>query len=815
MSTSRLRRALCALLALGLTGSVVLTSSGAAADRVAVPAANANQWLDASGVPMDAHGYRADAGAVAATGAATTPGKATATAAQWSSLGPPGGDIYDIAASTVDPNVVLAGFAPGGSSGGGLYRSSDGGATWSEVATVRGKSVFAIEFTAAGTVYIGTQDSVWRSDDGGLTWVAANLDIGPNDQVLTVAVAPSDASVVWVGIGAGLGAQKVNVMRSTDGGTTWTNRTPPFGGGLTSRAIAVAPADADTVVATFEGGQVWVTGDGGGTWTNRSAGLPRGPIQDVVYDGSRLLVAGGQLFQNQYLGLYQSTDLGATWTALHDSTWPVPVVDSVAVDPTDSGTLLVATAGTGVHRSTDGGATWQVTVAGTAALTGRAVRFRPGSSEQVLLGADSRAVFRSTDGGASFTQSANGISEIELHSVHANPRNPREIAIAFQGQNAGGVFSTVDGGVTWNLEPVPPTRYSAVRFAPDGTLYAISSGPSTVAQEGLYRRGGDGKWTVLGPDQGTYYESDLKTIRFSDTNPDLILLAGADFGYAGNEATIWRSLDRGGTWTKVYEGAENQVALDIEIVADGTGQEMVASVRDMTGPQVGTVLRSEDGGATWWPSMIGLPGGRLMQPQLCASSHDPRTVYVAGGLSLRSTVLFRSDDGGVTWESTGWTGEALVVDLACDPVDGRGLYLLQNADPRVVRSEDGGTSFSPFSDGIAGVRLPVALAFADPSRLLMASGKGSYVTELVRDAITLSAAVRRDRHRFLVDLSWQGATATEVDVYRDGVRVATVPNDGSHFDVLDRRGSGTATYQVCRADSSTCSTKATVRFGTS
>src|SRR5262249_22311309 len=48
----------------------------------------------------------------------------------WSSLGPPGGDVFDAAVSTTNPDIVLAGLAPDGSVGGTLYRSSDGGNTW-------------------------------------------------------------------------------------------------------------------------------------------------------------------------------------------------------------------------------------------------------------------------------------------------------------------------------------------------------------------------------------------------------------------------------------------------------------------------------------------------------------------------------------------------------------------------------------------------------------------------------------------------------------------------------------------------------------
>ena len=440
---------------------------------------------------LDEHGYRPSGITFARPGSGKSRSARVAGDGAWSLLGPPGGDVADAAVSTVDPNIVLAGIAPDSSFDGALYRSGDGGNTWSEVPALAGNSVYDIEFAAGGNAYIATLDSVWESSDGGLTWIARNLGIGLNDQVLDVALDPSDPSILWAGIADASGAQPVNVMRSIDGGATWTNRTPPLGQALSCQAIAVDPGDSNTVIAVFAGafggGQVWVTTSGGSSWTNRSAGLPNNPMRAVVYDGTRLLVAGGQLFGSQNVGLYESTNLGANWTPLHDTNWPRLVVFDVAVDPNDSQTILVATDGTGVHRTTDGGASWQIGIGGTGALAGRSLRFRPGSSTELFLGTSSLAVFRSTDGGDTFASSSRGISSLDLFSIHANPLDPNELAVAFQGSNNGGVYSSTDGGVTWLLESAPPTRYSAVRFAPDGTLYAISSGPSTVAPEGLYQ----------------------------------------------------------------------------------------------------------------------------------------------------------------------------------------------------------------------------------------------------------------------------------------------------------------------------------------
>jgi photosystem II stability/assembly factor-like uncharacterized protein len=653
----------------------------------------------------------------------------------WISLGPPGGDVFDATVSTIDPGIALAGIAPDGSFGGTLYRSSDSGGTWSEVLALDGISVFDIEFAPEGTAYIGTQDSVRESTDEGLSWAVLNLGIGVNDQVFDLALDPSDPSIIWAGIADASGSQPVNVMRSTDAGATWGNRTPPLAQPISGRGIAIDPGDSNTVIAVFGGdfggGQVWVTTDGGDSWTNRSTGLPDNPMQAVVYDGTRLLVGGGQRFGSQNVGLYQSTDLGATWTPLHDGTWPVLVVDAIAVDSNDSQTILVAVDGSGVNRTTDGGGTWQIGIGGTAALAARSLRFRPGTSTDLFLGTSSLAVFRSTDSGNTFVQSSNGITELNLFSVDANPLAPDQVAVAFQGANNGGVFSSTDAGATWQLESAPPTRYSAVRFAPDGTLYAISSGPSTVAQEGLYRRENNGTWTPLGPDQGPLFESDLDTMRFSHNNPNLILLGGSDFGVAGFEGTVWRSTDAGQGWNKVYELGDFHRITDLEIIEDGRDQNMVAAWNSESGDNIGGALRSTDNGGSWFDSSTGLPGF-FRGHRLCASPTDPQALFISAWLSFQSGGLFRTTDAGATWTSTGWTGNQTVGDVACHPSDDQTLFVTQlSGGDAVLRSQDAGTTFSPFANGLENAVAPRELAFAGDSRLLLASAKGSYATDLV------------------------------------------------------------------------------------
>src|SRR5689334_10928122 len=102
---------------------------------------------------FDERGYRPNDVTLAPSRSLKNSGATVAGTGAWSLLGPPGGNVADVAVSTVDPNIVLAGTDTS------LYRSTDGGNTWTEVSALTGTSVYDIEFAAGGKVYIATLDS--------------------------------------------------------------------------------------------------------------------------------------------------------------------------------------------------------------------------------------------------------------------------------------------------------------------------------------------------------------------------------------------------------------------------------------------------------------------------------------------------------------------------------------------------------------------------------------------------------------------------------------------------------------------------------
>lgn len=639
----------------------------------------------------------------------------------WQALGPFGGQVNQVARSPLDPDLLLAATVRG------VFRSTDGGSAWSQLGASGTAEHVTAAFASDGTVYVGGFNGLWKSTDGATTFGQASIPGFP--LVQSIAIDPQNDANVWVGLfnpGDGSGT----IFRSTDAGASWSAASPSVGN-LNCNDLAVDPADSNHLVAVFGGGSgaVWTTGDAGTSWTNRSAGLPSFPMQTVGFAGGQILVGGGQLFGGQSVGLYGSTNDGMTWTPLHDGTWPLLVVRDLAVDPGDAQIWLAATDGTGVHRTTDGGASWQLTVGGTDDLATLSVAFGPGSSNLVDLGTASRGFLRSGDGGDSFAASNQGLTLLDVQAVAANPLVPQELAVAFSGVNDGGLFTSTDGGQTWTAEPVPSTRWDGIEFDPQGTLYATSDGPTTVGAEGLYRREPGGSWTSLGPDQGTLFETDTSVVRFSAADPDEIFLAGRDTNVVGGEATIWRSLDRGATWTQVWASATNTEGeiRDLERLADDP--QVMTAVRWLAS-SMGGVVRSVDGGASWSESSTGLPV--TTQPSsLCTFADMPSTFWLGDyDFSTSGGGVRRSSDGGQSWQTVGFQG-APVLDLACG-IDGA-LYATSIFGlPVVNRSTDGGLTFQPFVDGLEGVG---NVRFLDHSeganpRLLLGAFAGSYASPL-------------------------------------------------------------------------------------
>jgi photosystem II stability/assembly factor-like uncharacterized protein len=259
--------------------------------------------------------------------------------------------------------------------GGNCSRTEDGGVAFrflgSTVSQRRGWWVpIVFQPTDADVMYYGG-NIVNRSTDGGLSWTAISPDLTTNPPQLdpnsgyriygtitTIAVAPSDPKVLYVGTDDGL------LWRTGDTGQTWTKLQDTDGDddipGTWVTRLAVDPANPDVAYVTFSGFRggdqtphVIRTTDGGMTWSDVSGNLPVAPVNEVV------VLPGGRLVVGTDVGVFLSEDadtvavsdtVGATWLAVGSGLPAVPILDLRFHRGTNS--LTAATFGHGIQRVT-------------------------------------------------------------------------------------------------------------------------------------------------------------------------------------------------------------------------------------------------------------------------------------------------------------------------------------------------------------------------------------------------------------------------------------------------------------------------------
>ncbi len=650
---------------------------------------------------------------------------------RWQDIGPYGGSVVAIARSPVMPDLIFAG-TDGFAEYGGLFRSTDGGTTWFHASGLEDTPIRALAFTPDGTAFAGTAgDSLWRSADGGLEWTVLNL--GVSDRVRTVATHPVDNSRIW----ASVGSTAAWLLHSDDGGDTWQDVGIPTNNSFMGcAAIAFDAADPDNAFAACGSpGQLWFSSDGGLSWIERTAGLPSMTFFDLAHDGTRILVGGTS-------GLYASSDDGLSWVRLSFSD-----ARAVGVDPMEPDVLYLGSdTPTGLHRSTDGGMSWQLGVPGTEGLTINALELAPGDPSRVWLGANALGISQSIDSGTSFQRTSRGMTSMKITAAAVNPLDSSNLAASFESLNEGGVFLSTDRGASWVLdEDLPGGRIWYVAFSPQGVLHAIHRGSSSVPVPlGVYRRGIDGTWESLGPTAEDINGTVLTVLRFSELDPNLLVVGGQDFFDGGNAASIWLSQDAGASWSNAYRGTLGQeLVREIEILDNGTTKDMLA-VSDITTSNLsGQALRSTDGGMSWFPSNTGLPAdfkGRA----ICTATGEPESLFVAHRDSVlppQTGALFESTDSGTSWTPTGFEGTFM--DLVCGPDDASVLYGAFAEDDLVRLSVDRGQTFSAFDEGLERAGRGVLSSRGDGLRLVhnldsrpqlyLSSSTGVWVADLESD----------------------------------------------------------------------------------
>jgi photosystem II stability/assembly factor-like uncharacterized protein len=629
--------------------------------------------------------------------------------------------------------------------------------TYFGVGAISGRvNALAYHPTQEGVYYMGApQGGLWRSTDYGATWQPLS-DGWQFLQVASIAIHPTNPDIIYVGTGDFQGWMRpfsIGIMKSTDGGQSWQSIGAQLFGYKCVSDIVIDPENPHIVVACtgwgpYQGipGDIWRSTDGGATWSRVN---PVSAIWSDMAIGARDPVTGIRYYYAVGHGnpgyVLRSSDRGASWTVLTPPFSGNQNALRIAASPTNPNRVyLMSGNALQVWRSDDAGATWtelNPTVDGgfhqswyDAHLH---VSREPSGNDVLYLGLVD--LVQRTGGGTwrsigqGFTASA--LIHVDQHAFAINPRNPNEALVG----NDGGVYrmtynpSTGEVSFTSLNATLGITQFYAADFHPTDPTRMLggaqdNSTPNANGNLNSWRNvgGGDGgycaynptnpniqyaTWQFLGvvrttnnwssasnisPNIGSDRVAFIAPIPLHPAQPNH-LLAGTNY--------LWRWDESARTWT---ERLGNQQLSVNGVVIAIAGAPSNANVI-YTGSNQGELWMTTNGGSSWRRLAPGSSLPNRAITSIAVHPNNPYKIYVALG-GTGTAHVWRCDNtlaSTVQWVNISGSGSTALPDihtntLALDPsAPDRILYV--GTDIGMFYTLDGGATWR---NGTAPLGLP-------------------------------------------------------------------------------------------------------------
>ena len=597
---------------------------------------------------------------------------------QWRLIGPfRAGRVTAVAGVPGDPNTYYF-----GTPGGGVWKTSDAGQVWHPIfdkERVASIGALAVAPSDPRVLYVGTGEQtrghgLYRSSDGGATWNSAGLTdvlfiqsivVDPHDpNVVVVAGNSLGFGILWRPLPSWARTANRGIFKTTDGGKSWqkvfedkdslgiVDMCPDPSDPHTVFAVVYHSASGSGETKTESTSEIIKSSDEGSTWAPlESRGLPekaRKRMGISVAAGT----GGRRLYAILDQGFFRSDDGGANWL---QSTKDPRVVGSeyfsrVFTDPNRPDVLYVAQ--TSMYRSVDGGKTFEAFAGAPSGDDFHLAWIDPRDSERMIFGVDQGAII-TVNGGKTWSSWYNQPTG-QFYHVSTDNAFPYRVYAAQQDSGTVAVASRSDYG-----EILAQDWYSIGGFE-----YAFIT-PDPVNPNLVYSGGWYGSVVRLDKTTGQvatvfergqkYRAPQMAPLVFSPQNPSVLYL-GTQF--------VMKTTDGGSSWQEISPDITGYVEKDEpEGKADpdkprppgitSLAPSPVQAGQIWAGTSNRLVYITRDSGATWKnvsPSGLSEPSEILYVE---ASHHDPSTAYLTVGGTRESTPAYvaRTHNYGQTWET--------------------------------------------------------------------------------------------------------------------------------------------------------------------
>lgn len=562
--------------------------------------------------------------------------------ADWRSTGPFGGDAEVIRVIPKVPGLVIA-----GAHNGLLFISRNGGAYWNNV-PFDGQSTgtlhaLEVDPRSAGTWYVGMEgdhpwtSGVYKTTDGGETWTLLAGTKGK--AVWSLAVWPANADVVAAGTADG-------VYRSADGGKTWARISSADNQELRPVvSLAFDPGNRDTIYAGTTH-LPWRTTDGGASWQSIHTGMiDDSDVFSIQVDAHH----SEQVFASACSGLYQSSD-----NALHWNKLPTPKgafrTYFVALDPRHAQTVYAGTT-EGLLRSEDNGHAWRQVTSQAV----KSISFDTQVPLRIFFASATAGLMASTDGGKTVREINAGFTNRNF-TVLTGAKGTLYASSVFE-PGSGGIYRTDSLGLRWQRSASEPGQdIRLLTAAPDQPTTLFAAGYHSLFKSTDGGKTWNGK-TSLSPSAGhlTSLLALAHGVLLAGTDQGLFrsadgigwqLAGGVAGGIKSLEASgdhIVAALSARGAFASTDAGATWKACGEPEPSTIWNGVAFDSGASDLTalGATSMGLFRSSDGCQTWMPA-TGLRA-ETVSIVLFHPTHAGEALAAQGGQ------VFVSTDRGQQW----------------------------------------------------------------------------------------------------------------------------------------------------------------------